>query len=103
VDKIIQRAKDIYKSRKMGIFALLAVLLLVPIWVLKSLRPGSVGDYQNKALPFETNHFTAYDINNKGQIIASARASGSTRSYLMTPAGLDQRGPKPIPPAVPGN
>lgn len=40
--------------------------------------------YLHKALPFETNHFTAYDINNNGQIIVSARKS-NYRWYLMTP------------------
>lgn len=40
--------------------------------------------YLHKALNFETNHFTAYDINNKGQIIVSARKS-NYRWYLMTP------------------
>ena len=41
--------------------------------------------YLHKALPFETNHFTAYDMNNNGQIIVSARKS-NYRWYLMTPA-----------------
>lgn len=40
----------------------------------------------DKALPFETNHFTAYDINNKGQIIICALVSRTTKWYLMTPA-----------------
>ena len=43
----------------------------------------------DKALPFETNHCIAYDINNKGQIIVSARKSNSYRWYLMTPTVQD--------------
>ena len=59
--------------------------------------------YLHKALPFETNHFIAYDINNKGQIIASAHTLTKTKWYLMTPPGLDQHRPKTIRPAIPGN
>ena len=44
--------------------------------------------YLHKALNFETNHFKAYDINNKGQIIVSARKS-NYRWYLMTPVVQD--------------
>ena len=42
--------------------------------------------YLLKALPFETDYCIVRDINNNGQIIASARKSRSTRWYLMTPA-----------------
>lgn len=165
--------RGVFKSWKVRIFLLLAVLLILFLWMLKSLLPGSAGDYQiteipsqgrtlfmrclndngqatgfvrrgkgkeramvwdvdtsvttlatpqgyssigmdinngyvvqeakdisflldhrltrrylHKALSFETNHFKAYDINNKGQIIVSARKS-NYRWYLMTPANLD--------------
>jgi probable HAF family extracellular repeat protein len=41
--------------------------------------------YLHKALPFETDKFIAYDMNNKGQIIASARKDKTMKWYLMTP------------------
>ena len=45
--------------------------------------------YLYKALPFETNFFIAYDINNSGQIIGSARENGIARWYFMTPIERD--------------
>jgi probable HAF family extracellular repeat protein len=47
--------------------------------------------YLHKALPFETNYCVAYDINNEGQIIVSARKARSNRWYLMTPVDSARR------------
>ncbi len=45
--------------------------------------------YLYEALPFETNRFIAYDINNGGRIIANAREAGTYKWYFMTPIESD--------------
>ena len=60
----------------MRIFVLLAVLLLVPIWLLRSLLPGSVGDYQITEIPSQGRTLFLRALNDNGQAVGSIRGQG---------------------------
>lgn len=82
VNRIIERAKGIYRSRKMRIFALLVVILLVPIWILKSLLPGSAGDYQITEIRFQGNTLLLLALNDHGQVAGSIGGPGKGRAVI---------------------
>jgi probable HAF family extracellular repeat protein len=82
LDKIIQRAKNICKSKKVRIFAILVVLLLAAIWILKSLLSGSVGEYQITEIPSQGGTLFLRSLNDSGQAVGWVIGSGQERAVV---------------------
>ena len=82
MSKIIERARGTYKRKGLRIFALLVALLLIALWVLKSLLPGSAGDYQITEIQSRGNTLLLRCLNDKGQAAGSIRSQGKEHAII---------------------
>lgn len=83
VNRIIRKTKDTCRSRGLLIFALLAMLFLVFLWMLRSQFPGSAGEYQITEIPSQGNTLFLCSLNDNGQVVGLAQTSSNTTHTFL--------------------